>query len=140
MALKVPDVGELLLLNILTGLESENFNTLTMRLFQNNITPADTDVLATYTEADFSGYGGGTPFTNWGAALLSAGKAQSQADSIDNTHDGGPTNNNIYGYYVTDSANSKLYWAERDPAAPTVLNANGQKFTVVPRFTLATEF
>lgn len=139
MALKVPDVGELLLLNILTANEAESFNTLTMRLYQNNKVPADADVLADYTEADFSGYLA-QAFTNWGAALTTANKAQSQADSIDSTHNGGPTNNNIFGYYVTDSANTKLYWAERDPAAPTVINANGQKFTVVPRFTLSTEF
>jgi len=133
MSLKVPNVGELVLLDKL--LAADDY---TLHLYKNNYTPVDGSVIGDFTEADFSGYSGGEDITGWSAAVIVAGRAESTGDPIDQTHNGGATGNTIYGFYVVDSGGN-LCWAERDPN-PFVINANGQIYRVEPKFTGVTEF
>jgi hypothetical protein len=105
--------------------------TLKVDLFITNITPGQTDTLATY-----SGHTPTAPwyaqqtFGTWGTAFLNAdapphGETDCQALTIwtptDITH---PTP--IYGYFVTDpnAGSPILIWAEKDPAGPKTLGAN----------------
>ena len=56
MSIVVPDAGKIEWLKraLYSNAGSEN---LSLRLFKNNITPADSDVAGTYTVADFTGLG-----------------------------------------------------------------------------------
>jgi hypothetical protein len=67
MALNFPDAGENLALeSIVNKTAPQN---LVLRLYSNNITPSDTDVTGTYTEATFPGYAAITlAGASWNAA------------------------------------------------------------------------
>ena len=54
MPLNFPDVGENIALEAIVNKTAPQ--NLVVRLFRNNITPSDTDVAGTYTEAVFPGY------------------------------------------------------------------------------------
>lgn len=106
------------------------WNGLTLRLYQNNRTPAETDVASDYTEATFPGYAAqalndfGTPFLN------GANKAQMQSGLHTFTSTGSSPSNTIYGYYVTDSGGN-LVGAELRAAGPVTINASGQQYNVI---------
>lgn len=110
------------------------FNDMTLRLYQNDYTPLDTSDVSDFTEATFSGYA--AIATNaWGGAFLNASNITEIDETLRTfTHNGGGTNNNIYGYYLTD-AGGNLTYAERYSGAPVAMDANGKTFSVVPRFT-----
>jgi len=109
-----------------------------LRLFQNNHTPAHGDVLATYTEATFSGYAA-IQLVSWGAPYLSA-DFHAWIDEIVRTFTASASSpaNTIYGYYVTKGS-TDLLWAEL-ALTPVTINASGQQYSVLPRFSLTSEF
>lgn len=85
-----------------------------MRLYNNNHTPAEGDVLGTYTQASAAGYTAvSLPGTGWTVATslgTTTGEHAEQTFSF-------TTSATIYGYYVTDDAASNLLWSERSKAA-----------------------
>jgi len=129
MAIVVPNVGERAMLTTLVA-EGHRY-----RLFQNNITPGEGDVLGDYTEADFSGYGSyktatfGTPATSSGTSFVAGGSLYWQ-------HDGGGTSNTIYGYYVTKSDDTTLLFAEKFGSSKSMA-ALTDIIQVIPRLELA---
>lgn len=137
MSLKLPNVGELNVLDILRA--AFNAGGLLMGLFQNNLTPGDTTVLGDITEATFSGYAR-QALAGFGAATTVSGRASTTGSACSWTRGAGGTSNSIYGYYVLDSTGTKLLWIERDPNGPVSMTAVGTIYTVFPVFTLATEF
>jgi hypothetical protein len=127
MALNVPDVGENIALEALVNKTvGQNLN---LRLFQNNITPADTDVAATYTEATFTGYAAiALTGATWNAAA--AGNiAYSAQQTFTST---GVVANSIYGYYLSQVTSGILVWSERDGAAPFNVANNGDTVKITP--------
>lgn len=125
MAGKVVEVG---LCKDLDAILEETF---TLFLYKNDYTPVDGSVAGNFTNCDFSGYDtDGIVLTGWSAAAIAGGVAVSTADPVESTHDGGGTNNTIYGYYVLDSL-GVLRWAHRDPA-PFLMNAAGLTYRVTP--------
>lgn len=111
------------------------FNTFTLHLFKNNWTPSPDDDVSDYTSANFSGYSSAA-LNSWGGAALNADLfAQVTHPDKVFTHNGGATNNDIYGYYVTDSSGD-LVWAERAAAAPFAMDAGGKTYTVSPEMLL----
>lgn len=126
MTLVVVTNGDQVLLN--TGLAFGN--TLSLRLYTNNITPSKSDLLATYTQASGSGYAaismprGSWVFSNTGAG--GNGNAQYPAQSW--TFTGAIT---VYGYYIVDSSSGLLMWAERFAGAPLTFAAAGV-LTITP--------
>jgi len=110
-----------------------------MGLYKNNWTPADTDTIAAVTPADFSGYAGLQNLTSWTAAAWVSPRAVSTRAALQWTHNGGATNNDIYGYYVVDQAGN-LAWAERYSGAPVTMSNNGQIYQVTPQYTRRSEF
>jgi hypothetical protein len=104
-----------------------------LHLFKSNHTPADGDVLATYTaiESTFPGYAAQT-VTGWGAPVVSAHVATVTAAQLTFTRNATGATENVYGYYVTDAANTVLLWAELDPNAPIGLTNNGDQYLVTP--------
>jgi hypothetical protein len=135
MSLVVTTAGEKILADVLGA--AYNGGPYVIRLFQNDHTPDPADVLADYTEADFSGYAE-LDLDGWAAAVTVSGRAQIVATLKVWTHSAGAVDNDIYGYYVVN-AGGALVWAERDPNAPVTVDTAGQEYNVLPRFTLRLE-
>ncbi len=106
----------------------------TLILYQNNLTPAETDVTAGYTDATFTGYASkaltGVGWTVVEGAPTSASFAQ---QTFTSTAD--QTLQNIYGYMVKQVTSGKIMWAERFSAAPYVITNNGDAILVTPTIT-----
>jgi hypothetical protein len=130
MPLNVPDVGENKMVEaIVNKTAPEN---LVLRLFQNNITPSDTDTHTTYTEATFTGYASITlTGASWGAG--SAGTTTYAQQTFTRTSTG--AGQTIYGYYVTQLTSGVLMWSERDGAGPFTITNNGDTVKVTPTLT-----
>lgn len=130
MTLVVPDVGEVQLLDdLLKDNGNENF---TLKLFKNDVTPAESDTASTYTEADFSGYSAKTlTRSSWGAASTAAGVTSSTYAQ----QSWSPTSSQtVYGYFVVGATSTVLQLAERF-AASRALN-NGDTLNLTPKMEL----
>lgn len=131
MTILVPNTGEIIALSLLVNKTSpEN---LVYRLFATNVTPAETDTAASYTEASGGGY---AAITMTGASWTVTGGAPSTAAYAQQTYTfTGPltTNATIYGYYVTQATSGTLVLAETftnfTPAA------NGDNIKLTPQIT-----
>ena len=131
MALNFPDVGENIALEALVNKTAAQ--NLVLRLYSNNITPADTDIAGTYTEATFAGYAALTLVgATWGAAAAGSITYGSQQTFTRNVT-GVPEN--IYGYYVTQAVSGILVYSERDGAAPFAVTNNGDAIKLTPTIT-----
>jgi hypothetical protein len=130
MPLNVPNVGEVIALEAFVNRTAAQNGVL--RLFRNNITPADTDVAATYTEAAFPGYAAiNLPGASWNPA--SAGVITYSAQLTFACT--GVATDDIYGYYITQVTSGILMWSERDTAAPAAIRNNGDQIRVTPSIT-----
>ena len=127
MALNFPDSGENLVLEMLVNKTAPQ--NLVLRLYRNNITPSDTDVAGTYTEASFPGYAAITlTGASWNAASggsIAYGAQQTFTCSGTSTDD-------IYGYYVTQAISGTLLYSERDGAAPFAVRNSGDNIKLTP--------
>jgi hypothetical protein len=132
MTLVVPNNGEgLALANFLNKTAPQNQ---TMMLYSNNITPAETDTTATYTEATFTGYAaksltGASWTVTEGAPSNAAAAQQTFTSSADQTLQ------NIYGYLFKQVTSGIIMWAERFAAAPYAITNNGDNIQVTPVIT-----
>jgi hypothetical protein len=135
MSLVVADQGKLDMLAPVATFLGANA---TLHLYQNNHTPLHGDTAAAYTEATFSGYAG-IPLTSWGTPYLSA-DFHAWIDEVLRTWTCTASSpaNTIYGYYVL-GAGGRLLWAEL-AATSVAINAAGQTYSVLPRFSLTSEF
>jgi len=107
---------------------------LKLGLFQNNVTPALSDVIGTYTAATFTGYSAITlTGASWGITLgdpvLLAYAQQTFTSSADQTPQ------SIYGYYIFRSATLDIVGAEKFSVAQTV-QFNGDTIKITPRIYL----
>lgn len=139
----IPHEGEIQLeKDLLAGGSLENW---TLKLFQNNITPSETDSSATYTEATFTGYSavtltrslsGSTWSTPSGTgSVLESGCAKStygaSAQSWSAT-----SAQTIYGYYILGATSGKVVAAEKFASSVSLINPS--TITVQPSLELAT--
>lgn len=135
MALVLADVGADLILN--TFFNSTAQQNLKLKLFVTDVTPADTNTVATYTEAVGGDYAAKTLTNNsW---TVTSGNDPSDATYAQQTwtFTGAlTTNGTIYGYYVTDNAGTTLVWAEKFGTAFTPAN-NGDQLKLTPAFQLS---
>jgi hypothetical protein len=109
MSIVYPNIGTEKILDFLVA------NSMSLKLFSNNIVPAITDVLATYTEVAGGGYAAITlASANWTTTAASPSTALYSA--LQQFSFTGPTNapSTIYGYYIVQGSN--LILAERFPA------------------------
>lgn len=132
MTLVVPNDGEeLALKNFLNHTAPQDQK---LRLFKNNVTPAETDTAASYTESTFTGYAQksltGTSWTVTPGAPTSASYAQQTFTSSANQ-----TAENAYGYYVVQGTSGKIMWAERFGTPPYVIENNGDSIAITPAIT-----
>src|SRR3990172_11252237 len=137
MALTLMDIGaDEILKTYFNNARPAGGNNLTIKLFTNNVTPADTDTAGTYTEATGGGYAAKT-ITN-GSWTGTVGNDPSDAAYAqqNSTFTGALTTNpTIYGYYVVD-ADGTLLWAEKLAASFTPAN-NGDELKITPKFQLS---
>jgi hypothetical protein len=148
MALLVPREGDVqLLTDLLGGGTLENWS---LRLFNSNITPAETDSASTYTahETAFSGYAAKTltrsvSASTWNTPVSQApsgtpawsSRAQvghSQYGASPQSWTCGATGDTIYGYFITGASSGKLICAEAF-ATPRTL-ASGDTLSITPLF------
>src|ERR1044072_6549212 len=105
MALKVPDVGEVNILDTLRGVW--NSSTVRFHLYQNKYTPVDGSVSRDLPEATFSGYAA-IAVSSFAAATTVSNRGSSTANPITFTRGGGANRNLIFGYYFTDRTHTKI--------------------------------
>jgi len=132
MALLVPNRGEQSVLELVTNKRAvEN---LTLKLYVNNVTPAEGDTAASYTEMSTQGYVAkaltGASWTVTGGAPSDA-TAALQTWTFDGT--GGLTQ--VYGYFLVGTTSALLYWAERFSDGPYPIANNGDKINLTPKIT-----
>lgn len=131
MAILVPNGGEAIVLSYLVNKSSpEN---LVLRLFTNNITPAETDTVGTYTEAAGGGY---ASITLTGASWTITQGAPSDASYAQQTFTftgALTTNPDVRGYYITRVTTGDLVYAESFSVfTPTT---NGDQLKITPKIT-----
>ena len=127
MSLVVPNTGEVLALERFLKTSDE-----TLKLFTNNITPAETDTDATYTECSITGY---SAKTLTAASWTVTGGAPSDGTYAEQTFTfTGGFGATVYGYFVVDAGVGTLMWAERDSSPYTPAN-NGDQIKLTPTLT-----
>ena len=133
MTLVVPNVGEVVAINAVTGKTAAT--TLTLRLFSNNATPTSTTVAGDLTEVAGGGYAAiALTAANW---VTTGGSPTSSAYPEQTFTFTGATDSpgTIYGYYLTNAAGTLLL-AERLAATFTPASS-GDTVKVTPTITLA---
>ena len=134
MALLVPDVGEVKLLEM--ALKDANPGDMIIHLYVNDKTPVEGDNLVSFSEMSTQGYVSQVlTRANW-VVSSAAGVSTAQYPQLVFTFDGTGDDTNVYGYYITTNDGAeKLLWAERFPNAITVRN-NGDQIKVTPKMEL----
>jgi len=132
MALLVPNRGEQSVLELLTNKRAvEN---LTLKLYVNNVTPAEGDTASTYTEMSTQGYAAINLVA--GSWTVTAG-APSDATYTQQTwtFDGTGGLTQVYGYFLVGTTSTLLYWAEKFSDGPYPISNNGDKILLTPKIT-----
>lgn len=129
MTLVVPNVGEVLALEKYLKLVN-----LTLKLYSNNVIPAETNTAASFTPVTGGGYAAKTLIAaSWSitSGAPSFGLYAAQDFTFTGVTDAPGT---IYGYYVVDPDNV-LRWAERFTESVVPFSpVNGSLIRVTPRF------
>lgn len=107
-----------------------NLDGMKAHLFASNLTPDRTTTLAALlaAEADFDGYAP-IAVASWVSVTVGGHVGITTPDLLQWTKSAGSTPNNVYGGFITDSGNTVLLWSERDPLAPTLIGATGDRYT-----------
>lgn len=132
MTIMVPNNGEKIILEYLVN-KNGNTENLIYGLFCNNITPAETDTLATYTEAVGGGYAGkNLAGATW---TITQGNPSSAAYPQQTWTFTGvlTTNTTVYGYFAKRAATGDLVLAET--FASFTPAANGDNIALTPSIT-----
>ncbi len=120
----IPDEGMKLLQDKLNGFIAVTFQ---LRLYQNNYTPIKSSVFADFTIATFSGYASQT--VTFGGGTVTSNISSAVAGALTFTRSIGATNNTIYGWFMVDSVNSKVYAANL-LSTPKNMNTSGDAITI----------
>lgn len=131
MPSKIPNEGELRLL------EKALADNLELCLFVNDVTPADGDTEAAYTEMSTHGYAlktltGGS----WSVSTVGGKAEATYAQQTFSFTAASPVT--VYGYYIKDPADDKLIQVER-LTTPQVVELTGDAIRITPKITLASE-
>lgn len=130
MALNVPTVGSNVILEVIVNKTAAQ--NLVAKLYINNITPADTDTAATYTEAGFPGY---SAITLTGAAWNAASAESISYGSQQTWTCSGTSTDDVYGYFIIQTTSGILMWSERDASAPFAVRVSGDAVKLTPTIT-----
>jgi predicted alpha-1,6-mannanase (GH76 family) len=104
-----------------------------VHLFKNDYVPTPLSVVGDFTEADYTGYAHQVVASaDWNSVTLSDGSAGIVGPGLFFNPTGTAVTNVIYGYYITDSTDATVVWAERFDA-PRGLSSPGTGFVMVPQ-------
>lgn len=135
MALVTPNAGELQLLNKMLKAALTSDENYILKLFQNDVTPDETFVPASMTEANFTNYVAKTlTRAGWNSAVTVTGSAVSSYGSVPQTWTCGTTGNSIYGYWVEGASSGVVLWAER--FTTTRVMVSGDVLNLTPKFSM----
>ena len=133
MSLVWVDNAESVALQLVTNKLATTEN-LVLHLYKSNTTPAETDVVGTYTESTFAGYASATlTGANWtvsGTAPTQIAYAQQTF-----TRSSSGATENQYGYYVTRAVSADLMYAERFSDAPVPITNLNDAIKITPQIT-----
>ena len=104
MAGGMPNEGEEDILDVIFAI------TLVLRLFKNNFSPANSSVLADFTEADFTGY---ASISLTGGSWVTTPADPSTAVYATQTFTGTGTAQTVYGYYISRTSSGRAWYYER---------------------------
>lgn len=133
MALLVPNVGEVEMLKRIVG---EATGDVTLHLYSNAITPAEADVVGTYTEVSGNGYAAVTLNGTWTFTdgIVDTNEASYPEEEIVFSVGTGAT---VEGYFITDSGGTILLWAEKFSDGPYTIPTGGGSIFITPKIQLA---
>lgn len=133
MALLVPNNGEGDALSYFVNKSAPQ--NLVLKLYTNDKTPAEGDVAADYTEANFTGY---APVNMTGATWTITEGAPSEAAYPEQTFTStaGSQNQNVYGYFLVRATSGRIAYAERFTTAPFNIANNGDQIKITAKITL----
>ena len=140
MSLVVPDVGEIALLNKLLINVLSSDERYILKLYKNNLPPANTTVQGTFTECTFTSYAARTlSRAGWTTAVTASLKGESSYAGIQ-SWTCGTSGNTVYGYWVVGDAKNigTVLWAELFSTARVI--ASGDILNITPKFTLMSEY
>lgn len=122
MAAVFPDEGEVVWLRRMLTPDAGDSLLLHLRVFKNNFTPLKASTLADFTEADFAGYAAADidPAT-WPAPSSVGGVAQSMYLPAPQVFTCTAGTQDVYGWYLTDNADTVCLAAERFSNAPQTI-------------------
>lgn len=132
MALVLPNVGEGLCLKNFFNFEAPQDQKL--RLFTSNTTPAEADVLGTYTEAAGNGY---AAISLTGASWSLTTGDPSFMSYAQQTFTFTGALGNVYGYHVNQTTSTTLMYSERFSDGPYNIVNNGDAIKITPRFEMS---
>jgi hypothetical protein len=135
MPIKVSNSAELVLLAAIRSYLNSQPDVL--HLYQNDLTPGDSDEVGDYTECDFDGYLS-INLGAWSVPTTVSGKAYIAEATKVFVCTGNTTPNDVYGYYVTNYAGTELLWAQRFTSPPIPITEADDAISVTPTFTLST--
>lgn len=128
MAFLVPNEGEDFCLEKVVNYTDIASQDLILRLYENDITPGETDVVADYTEVTDGSYASKTlTGSSWSITDGAASYAQ-QTYTI-------ATTQAIYGYYITNFAGTVLVLAEKFDSVINI-GAGGGTLNITPTINL----
>lgn len=131
MALVIPNEGEVHCLD--SWLETTTPEAQDLRLYVNDITPGETDTVATYTEASGGGYAEKALVrATWNAASAGAPSSKGYPEQTW-SFSGSP--GLVYGYYVVAVTLEDLMWAENVFASGQAFG-NGDEFRLTLQITM----
>lgn len=132
----VPDVGEVFLLRrmLYEDADAENW---TLKLFSNNVTPAEADTAGSYTEATFTNYVSKTITSSqsgstWAVPTTSSGTTSATYNTAFSWSAG--SSQTIYGYFVVGATSGTLIYAEAFGAGKPLVS--GDTLNITPRIQL----
>lgn len=108
MSLLVPNEGEAQMLAVILGKTAPE--TLRLKLYSNNKTPAETDTAASYTEVTGFGYSA-IDFAPADFTIVEGAPSIATPTAKTFTFTGAA--GLVYGYYVVGVTSNKVYWCER---------------------------
>jgi hypothetical protein len=120
MTLLVPSVGDALCLSLIVNKTAQG--NLNLHLYTNNYTPAKTDTISNYTESTAAGYSAKTlTGASWTVATVSGTTTASYASQTFTY----TASENLYGYFLTDSTNTTVVYAEAFPSVFAIPSGGG---------------
>lgn len=136
MSIMTPDVGcDVILKAFFNNTRAAGGNNLTLKLFTNNVTPAQTDTASTYTEAAGGGYAAKT-LTAGSWTVTAANDPSDAVYALQTfTFTGALTSTaTVYGYYVVDADGVLVFSEAITPFQPA---NNGDAINITPKFQMS---